>query len=193
VYRDRNSTCFKKVGKEKHFEWYHHGKIIGYSTPTKIFRNDSDRKLHSDFDIDSITPKSKNFSFKEIKKTRRGTTTTIKWCTHGKVMCSIITKGDEYSLTEYYNSDGKYHRENKPAMDLYNDMDINVAYIHHGKHHRLDGPAIISGCAIYSDRQDHEYWINGKRYNWLRYCLKTKKFHHPRIGRCMMIHMIMKH
>jgi hypothetical protein len=186
VYKNRNSTCFKKLGNEKHYEWHHHGKMIGLSTPTKIFLKDNDGKLHSDFDINEINPKSKNFSFKEIKKTHHSKKTTIKWCTHGTVMCSIIAKGNKYSLTEYYNYDGKYHRENKPAMELYNAMDIDIAYIHHGKYHRLDGPAIIHGCAIWVDCQDHEYWINGKRYNWLSYCIKTKKFHHPKIGRRVM-------
>jgi len=67
-----------------------------------------------------------------------------------------------YDITKHPNGDkywyknGKYHRENGPAVIL---TDLHKAWYKNGLLHRSNGPAVeyVSGSK--------EYWYNGKRLN----------------------------
>ena len=58
--------------------------------------------------------------------------------------------------TVWYNLEGKYHRENGPALEWVNG---SKSWWINGKRHRTDGPAVE--CA---DGYE-EWWINGTQYS----------------------------
>ena len=58
--------------------------------------------------------------------------------------------------TEWYNLEGKDHRENGPALEWVNG---SKSWWINGKRHRTDGPAVE--CA---DGYE-EWWINGTQYS----------------------------
>ena len=80
--------------------------------------------------------------------------------------------------TRYYDMQGKYHRDNGPAVSGRG----NTYWYRHGQLHREDGPAVIyaDGTEMwYRNNEPHredgpartwddgavEYWIHGKRVN----------------------------
>lgn len=60
--------------------------------------------------------------------------------------------------TEYYNENGRLHREDGPAIEYNNGSE---AWLKNGLYHRIGGPAVTStvGGAI-----TKYYWLNGKRH-----------------------------
>jgi len=55
---------------------------------------------------------------------------------------------------EYTDSDGKWHREDGPAISC---SDNSEAWWIHGKLHRLDGPAVLDNSGYKA------WWIDGKQ------------------------------
>jgi hypothetical protein len=67
----------------------------------------------------------------------------------GKLVCKI----DEEGNRRWYNSDGKLHREDGPAIER---ADGSKVWCLNGKRHREDGPAVEDAGG------DKEWWLNGK-------------------------------
>jgi hypothetical protein len=74
-------------------------------------------------------------------------------------MSSIILGDLATGQTQFWYKDGKYHREDGPAIE-----DLSVpsgalpykAWYKNGKHHRVGGPAIEYSSGT------KEWWLNGK-------------------------------
>ena len=62
--------------------------------------------------------------------------------------CRIVT--DEFSTIRYYNTEGKIHREDGPAVI---DPNSGVQWLRNGIRHRDNGPAIIYAGG-------DEFWYN---------------------------------
>ena len=66
----------------------------------------------------------------------------------------------------WYDSDGKWHRENGPAIEW---ADGGKFWYKHGKRHREDGPAYES---VYGYK---EYWLENIKYTEKEYWEKIKE------------------
>ena len=56
--------------------------------------------------------------------------------------------------TEYYDAEGRLHREDGPALEWdYGQKE----YVIHGQRHRIDGPAVVWWNG------DVEYWLNNRQ------------------------------
>jgi hypothetical protein len=67
---------------------------------------------------------------------------------------------------------GKFHRENGlPARTW---ADGSQEWLVHGRHHRLDGPAIEYDSAIC--KKEKSYWINGERVDGRRFKTLVKQY-----------------
>lgn len=82
-------------------------------------------------------------------------------------------------IEERWYLNGLIHRKNEPALTFY---DINQTikfhhYVHHGKKHRIDGPAVIT----YDIHKEKSWFLNGINYSfneWLNsndYISKERK------------------
>lgn len=69
---------------------------------------------------------------------------------------TLTIETDECGAVKYYNSDGRIHNPNGPAV-VY--PDGNKAYYINGELHNPDGPAVIHPNGY------KEYFINGERHN----------------------------
>ena len=102
----------------------------------------------------------------------------------------MTSKPTKYSdRTEWHNEAGELHREDGPAIEW---EDVSKSYYINGKPHRTDGPAVewadgyksyyINGKRHRTDgpaivwEDVKEYWVEGKEYNYFKYCLKKWLF-----------------
>ena len=76
------------------------------------------------------------------------------------------TEIDEYGNKEWSDSDGKYHREDGPAIEY---LDGSKSWYKHGKYHREDGPA-YEGSSGYK-----AYWLEDIHYTEKEYWGKIKE------------------
>ena len=61
---------------------------------------------------------------------------------------------------KYWKLNGKYHREDGPAIETANGAKY---WYFHGGRHRVDGPAIQD--EVINGKKYHAYYINGKFYD----------------------------
>ena len=75
-------------------------------------------------------------------------------------------KINTYGTKRWYDSDGKWHREDGPAIEW---ADGGKFWCKHGKYHREDGPAIeeANGYKL--------YWIEHLQYSEEEYWEKIKQ------------------
>ena len=76
---------------------------------------------------------------------------------------------DRLGTRRYYNSEGKLHREDGPAVEY---PSGTVMWCQNGVLHRTDGPAVE-----YADG-NKEWWINGVEYTEAEYQAQLKALEH---------------
>jgi hypothetical protein len=78
-------------------------------------------------------------------------------------------KVDQNGTRRYYNSAGRLHRTDGPAVEHANGT---KEWCQNGLRHRLDGPAIEYANGY------QEWWLNGKRYTKQDYHAQLKALGH---------------
>jgi hypothetical protein len=90
----------------------------------------------------------------------------------------MLKETDKDGTIRYYNENGRYHREDGPAVELLNGSKF---WLINGKYHREKGPTVeysdggklwhINGVLHREDgpavdcHPEIQYWLNGKKYD----------------------------
>jgi hypothetical protein len=75
----------------------------------------------------------------------------------------IPTHSSEGAHAVCYMHEGRLHREDGPAYEVYNREYTEIMYFQHGRRHRLDGPATVYGdgaCSYFIDGE----WCDSREY-----------------------------
>ena len=80
--------------------------------------------------------------------------------------------------TEWFNLEGKLHRENGPAIEFANG---DKSWYINGQRHRIDGPAIEFANG------DKSWWINGKEYSEQEFNEYINKQNKPCLGKKVIV------
>lgn len=177
IYNNKFPTTWKKINGKNYFEWYFHGILLAVKTPKRCERWDLNGKHHSEFDISKVNEKSNNYSSKICTNRGKVKRTITIWRRHGSVLHYYdkeLRDGYLDSLEwEYRDDNGQLHHDKKPAKYYWDGWTTQQIYYKHGLRHRRDGPAVITGNAHWKDRQDWEFYLNGRKCFPFEFTLRT--------------------